>query len=48
MMSLLADMRVFGNLGEQLVEIVRFVHVWEQGDTGCKIVRALSYDHRVP
>ncbi|QDH70300.1 nuclear transport factor 2 family protein [Marilutibacter alkalisoli] len=33
---------------EQLIEIARFVHVWEQGDTGWKIVRALSYDHRTP
>lgn len=33
---------------EQLIEIARFVHVWEQGDAGWKIVRALSYDHRAP
>ena len=33
---------------EQLIEIARFVHVWEQGDTGWKVVRALSYDDRTP
>lgn len=33
---------------ERLIEIARFVHVWEQGDAGWKIVRALSYDHKVP
>lgn len=33
---------------ERLIEIARFVHVWEQGDAGWKIVRALSYDHKAP
>ncbi|NZA28261.1 nuclear transport factor 2 family protein [Luteimonas sp. SJ-92] len=33
---------------ERLVEIARFVHVWEHGESGWKIVRALSYDHRTP
>lgn len=33
---------------EQWIETARFVHVWEYGETGWKIVRALSYDHRTP
>ncbi|MDH5822848.1 nuclear transport factor 2 family protein [Luteimonas sp. RD2P54] len=34
--------------GERLIEIARFVHVWEDGSAGWKIVRALSFDHRSP
>ena len=33
---------------EQLVEIARFVHIWEQHDDGWRITRVLSYDHHAP
>jgi ketosteroid isomerase-like protein len=32
---------------EKLVEVAQFTHVWKKDESGWKLARALSYDHRL-
>lgn len=39
--------RITEGKGEKLTEVAKFTHVWKQDESGWKISRVLSYDHKL-